>query len=82
MSVSGTLLRQRGDQEWLPEASEFVHRLALRVTQGLGFERCQAVCLRGPKSVLSVSEAGPTTIVAVSGPTRALGNVLRRMGLE
>jgi hypothetical protein len=82
LTTSGELLRQRGDQEWLPEASEFVHRLALRVAQGLGFDRCHAVCLRGAKAVLSVSEAGPTTIVAVTGPTRAMGNVLRRMGLE
>jgi hypothetical protein len=82
LSMSGRLLRQTGPSQWLPEASDFVHRMALLVAQGLGFDHCRAVCLRNQSAVLSVTEAGPTKIVAVSGPPRQMPNVLRRMGLE
>jgi hypothetical protein len=67
---------------WLPDAADFVHRMALLVAQGLGFDRRRGVCLRSATAVLPVSEAGPTRVVAVSGPQRRMSNVLRRVGLE
>ncbi len=82
LSTSGQLIRQDGPDAWLPEAGDFVHRMALLVAQGLGFDRCRAVCLRGPNAVLSVSEAGATKVVAVTGPVPPMANVLRRAGLE
>jgi hypothetical protein len=82
VSLNGQRLRHSGPDEWLPEAAEFVHRAALLVAQGLGFERCRSVCLQGPESVLSVSEAGPSTINGVTGPSRQLSNVLRNRGLK
>ena len=82
LSTSGTLLRQRGPDEWLPEAGEFVHRMALLVAQGLGFDDCTAVHLRGSANAISVSQAGPAKVVGVAGPLRQLSKVLRRVGLE
>jgi len=82
VSREGERLRQSGPDEWLPEAAEFVHRTALLVAQGLGFERCRSVCLQGPRSVLSVTDAGPSTITGVAGPARQLSNVLRNRGLK
>ena len=82
VSLHGERLRQSGPDEWLPEAAEFVHRAALLVAQGLGFERCRSVCLQGPRTVLSVTDAGPSTITGVAGPARQLSNVLRNRGLK
>jgi hypothetical protein len=82
MSRSGDLVRQNGPDAWLPEAGDFVHRMARLVAHGLGFERCRALYLRGQSTVLTVSEAGATRLVAVSGPLRSMTNVLRRAGLE
>jgi len=82
VSLNGECLRQSGPDEWLPEAAEFVHRVALLVAQGLGFERCRSVCLQGPEAVLQVSDAGPSTITGVAGPVRQLSNVLRTRGLK
>ena len=82
VSLQGERLRQSGPDEWLPEAAEFVHRAALLVAQGLGFERCRSVCLQGPHSVLCVTDAGPSTITGVAGPARQLSNVLRNRGLK
>jgi hypothetical protein len=82
LSTSGKLLRQRGPDEWLPEAGEFVHRMALLVAQGLGFDDCTAVHLRGSANAIAVSQAGPAKVVGVAGPLRQLSKVLRRVGLE
>jgi len=82
VSLEGRCLRQSGPDEWLPEAAEFVHRAALLVAQGLGFERCRSVCLQGRETVLSVSDSGPGTITGVTGPARQLANVLRSRGLK
>jgi len=82
LSLQGERLRQSGPDEWLPEAAEFVHRAALLVAQGLGFERCRSVCLQGPRTVLSVTDASPSTITGVAGPARQLSNVLRKRGLK
>ncbi len=82
LSTSGKLLRQRGPDEWLPEAGEFVHRMAILVAQGLGFDDCTAVHLRGAANAISVSQAGPAKVVGVTGPLRQLSKVLRRVGLE
>jgi hypothetical protein len=80
--MNGRLIRQTGESSWLPEAGDFVHRMALLVAQGLGYDRCRGVCLRNQTAVLSVVEAGPTKVVAVAGPASQMPNVLRRMGLE
>ena len=61
---------------------EFVHRAALLVAQGLGFERCRSVCLQGAHAVLTVSDAGPSTVTGVTGPVEQLSNVLRQRGLK
>lgn len=82
VSTSGRVLRETGPDAWLPDAADFVHRMALLVAQGLGFDRCRGVCLRSATAVLSVSEAGPTRVVGVSGPQRRMRNVLSRAGLE
>ena len=82
VSTSGRVLRQTGPDVWLPDAADFVHRMALLVAQGLGFDRCRGVCLRSATAVLSVSEAGPTRVVGVSGLQQHMSNVLRRVGLE
>ncbi len=82
VDMDGRVLRHSGPHAWLPEAGEFVHRLALLVAQGLGFDRCRAATLRGTRSVLSVSEAGPSRIVAVTGPSDLMNNVLEKSGLE
>jgi len=82
VSLNGECLRHSGPDEWLPEAAEFVHRAALLVAQGLGFERCRSVCLQGSQSVLQVSDAGPSTITGVTGPVRQLSGVLRSRGLK
>jgi hypothetical protein len=82
ITSAGELLRQSGPDETLPETAEFVHRISTLIAHGLGFGRCRALCLRGPGSALSVSEAGPTKVVSVTGPVRQMVNVLRRMDLE
>ena len=82
LSTSGKLLRKRGPDEWLPEAGDFVHRMALLVAQGLGFDDCTAVHLRGSANAISVSHAGPAKVVGIAGPLRQLSKVLRRVGLE
>ena len=82
VSTSGRVLRETGPDAWLPEAADFVHRMALLVAQGFGFDRCRGVYLRSATAVLSVSEAGPTRVVGVSGPQRQMRNVLSRVGLE
>jgi len=82
LSKHGDLIRQNGPDAWLPEASDFVQRMSGLLAQGLGFERCRSVCLKGASSVLQVTEAGDTHVVAVSGPARSMANVLRRAGLE
>jgi hypothetical protein len=82
LSQSGDLVRQNGPDAWLPDAGDFVHRMARLVAHGLGFERCRSLCLRGQQTVLAVSEAGDKRLVAVSGPLRSMTNVLRRAGLE
>jgi hypothetical protein len=82
VSTNGERVRHSGPDQWLPEAAEFVHRAALLVAHGLGFERCLSVCLRGPDSVLSVSDAGPTTIMSVAGPVAQMSNVLRKRGIK
>jgi len=40
------------------------------------------VCLQGTDSVLSVSDAGPSTVTGVTGPVEQLSNVLRQRGLK
>jgi len=82
VSTSGRVLRQTGPDASLADSAGFVHRMALLVAQGLGFDRCRGVCLRSATAVLSVSEAGPRRVVAASGPQRRMSNVLRRVGLE
>jgi hypothetical protein len=82
LSRGGDLVRQNGPDAWLPDAGDFVHRMARLVAHGLGFERCRSLCLRGPQNVMTVSEAGERQLVAVSGPLRSMMNVLRRAGLE
>lgn len=82
VSTSGRVLRHTGPDEWLPDAADFVHRMALLVAQGLGFDRCRGVCLRSATAALAVSEAGPSRVVGVAGPERRMSNVLRRVGLE
>jgi hypothetical protein len=82
LSRSGDLVRQNGPDAWLPDAGDFVHRMARLLAQGFGFARCRSLCLRGQSTVLTVSEAGETRLVAVSGPLRSMTNVLRRAGLE
>jgi hypothetical protein len=82
VSIDGRVLRQSGPNETLPETAEFVHRVSTLIAQGLGFGHCRALCLRGPAGALSVTEAGPSKIVSVSGPLRQMTNVLRRMDLE
>jgi hypothetical protein len=82
LSRNGDLIRQNGPDAWLPEAGDFMQRMSRLLAQGLGFESCRSLCLRGASSVLTVTEAGDTKVVAVSGPTGSMGNVLRRAGLE
>jgi hypothetical protein len=82
LSTNGDLIRQNGPDTWLPEAGDFVQRMSRLLAQGLGFERCRSVCLKGASSVLTVTEAGETNVVAVTGPVRSMANVLRRAGLE
>ena len=82
LSRNGDLVRQNGPDAWLPEAGDFVQRMSRLLAQGLGFERCRALCLKGANSVLTVTEAGDTKVVAVTGPVRSMTNVLRRAGLE
>lgn len=82
LSQNGELVRQNGPDAWLPEAGDFIQRMSRLLAQGLGFERCRSLCLKGTSSVLTVTEAGATKVVAVSGPVRSMGNVLRRAGLE
>jgi hypothetical protein len=82
LSVNGERLRHSGPAEWLPDTTEFVHRAALLVAQGLGFERCRSVCLQGASAVLTVSEAGPSTVTGVTGPVEQLSSVLRQRGLK
>lgn len=82
LSNGGDLVRQNGPDTWLPEAGDFVHRMSQLVAQGLGFERCRSVCLRSPSAALSVTLAGDSKVVAVSGPLTSMTHVLRRAGLE
>jgi hypothetical protein len=82
LTWDGDLIRQNGPDSWLPEAGDFVHRMARLLAQGLGFERCRSLCLRSSSAALAVAEAGDTKVVAVSGPSPSMTNVLRRAGLE
>lgn len=82
LSKNGDLIRQNGPDAWLPEAGDFVQRMSGLLAHGLGFERCRSVCLKGASTVLTVTEAGDTNVVAVSGPVRSMTNVLKRAGLE
>lgn len=82
LSTNGDLIRQNGPDAWLPEAGDFVQRMSRLLAQGLGFERCRSVCLKGASAVLTVTEAGENRVVAVTGPQRSMANVLRRAGLE
>jgi hypothetical protein len=82
LSRHGDLLRQNGPDVWLPEAGDFMNRMARLVAQAFGFARCRSVCLRSSSAVLTVAEAGDTKVVAVSGPLASMTNVLRRAGLE
>lgn len=82
LSKNGDLIRQNGPDAWLPEAGDFVQRMSRLLAQGLGFERCRSVCLKGASSVLTVTEAGDTKVVIVNGPARSMANVLRRAGIE
>ena len=82
LSVNGERLRHSGPAEWLPDTTEFLHRAALLVAQGLGFERCRGVCLQGERAVLAISDAGPSTVTGVTGPVEQLSNVLRQRGLK
>ena len=81
LAQSGELVRQNGPDAWLPEAGDFMHRMAGLVAQGLGLSQCRSLCLRSASAVLTVAEAGPN-VVAVSGPVSSMTNVLRRAGLE
>lgn len=81
LSHDGDLLRQNGPDTWVPEAGDFVQRMARLVAQGLGFQRCRSVCLKGGTAALTITEASDK-VVAVSGPLRSMANVLRRAGLE
>jgi hypothetical protein len=81
LSSGGDLVRQNGPDAWLPEAGDFMHRMAGLVAQGLGFDQCRSLCLKSPNAVLTVAEAGPN-VVAVTGPVGSMTNVLRRAGLE
>ena len=62
--------------------SDFTPYDLVLLAQGLGFERCRSVCLKGASSALTVTEAGDTKVVVVNGPVRSMANVLRRAGLE
>ncbi|MEY4548591.1 MAG: hypothetical protein RL685_4786 [Pseudomonadota bacterium] len=82
LTFLGERLRHNGPHEWLPDATEFVHRASHLIARGLGFELCRSVCLQGSAAVFSVSSAGCTTVVGVAGPARPLSNVLRERGLR
>jgi hypothetical protein len=82
LSFQGDRLRHSGPHEWLPDATEFVHRASHLIARGLGFELCRSVCLQGPASVFSVSIAGNNAVVGVTGPARPMSNVLRQRGLR
>lgn len=82
LSRSGDLVRQNGPDAWLPEAGDFMQRMSRLLAQGLGYERCRSLCLKGSSAALTVTEAGESKVVAVTGPLRSMVNVLRRAGLE
>jgi hypothetical protein len=82
LSFHGERLRHSGPHEWLPDATEFVHRASHLIARGLGFELCRGVCLQGATGVLSVSIAASSTVVGVTGPARSMANVLRQRGLR
>ena len=82
LSFHGERLRNTGPHAWLPDATEFVHRASHLIARGLGFELCRGVCLQGAAAVLSVSIAGSSTVVGVTGPARPMANVLRQRGLR
>jgi hypothetical protein len=82
LSAGGEPVRQDGPDAWLPEAGDFIHRMAQLVARSFGHERCRSVCLRGPSAVLAVSEVNDAKVMAVSGPASSMANVLRRAGLE
>jgi hypothetical protein len=81
LSVEGELIRQNGPDGWLPEAGDFMQRMSTLLARSLGFDECRSLCLRNEASVLAVSAVGQSKVVAVSGPTRSMTNVLRRVGL-
>lgn len=86
LSFHGERLRHSGPHQWLPDATEFVHRASHLIARGLGFELCRGVCLQGAAAVFSVSiagsHAGSSTVVGVTGPARPMANVLRQRGLR
>lgn len=82
LSGDGELIRQNGPDGWLPEAGDFMHRMSMLLARSLGFGECRSLCLRNESSVLAVSAAGSSKVVAVSGPARSMANVLRRVGMS
>ena len=82
LTAEGELLRQDGPDGWLPEAGDFTHRMSTLLARTLGFAQCRSLCLKNQDAVLAVSSVGNSKVVAVSGPTRSLANVLRRAGLQ
>jgi hypothetical protein len=81
LSGAGELLRQNGPDGWLPEASDFMHRMSTLLARSLGFAECRSLCLRNESAVLAVSSVGSSKVVAVSGPARSMANVLSRVGM-
>lgn len=82
LSGEGELIRQNGPDGWLPEAGDFMHRMSMLLARSLGFGECRSLCLRNESSVVAVSSVGSSKVVAVSGPSRSMGNVLRRVGMS
>jgi hypothetical protein len=82
LAADGELIRQNGPDNWLPEAGDFMHRMSTLLAHSLGFGACRSVCLKSEGAVLAVSAVGESKVVAVSGPTRSMANVLRRVGLQ
>jgi hypothetical protein len=82
LSARGDLLRQNGPAGWLPEASDFMHRMSTLLARSLGVGECRSLCLRNESAVLAVSSVGDSKVVAVSGPTQSMANVLKRVGLS
>jgi hypothetical protein len=82
LSENGELVRHHGPDAWLPEAGDFMHKMAGLIAQGFGFVRCNSMCLKTAGQVLAVSQVGDTQIMAVSGPIESMSHVLKRAGLE